>query len=209
VDPQGARLEEVAAELVELGRRCHARGWVLATSGNFSARLGPDRIAITASGRDKGALTPADVLVIDLDGRPVGAAAGRPSAETPLHCQLYRRFPGVGAVAHTHSPTATVLSRKGAPGGALELEGYEMAKALAGVTTHEGAVRLPVFANTQDVARLAAEVDAWMDAGAPAHGYLIAGHGLYAWGADVAEVGRHVEALEFLLECELLLRRVP
>ena len=59
----------------------------------------------------------------------------------------------------------------------------------------------------QDMAVLAAQVDALLDAG-PMWGYLIDGHGLYAWGKDLAEARRHLEAFDFLLDCELELRRL-
>jgi methylthioribulose-1-phosphate dehydratase len=206
---ESAHFDAIAAELVQLGSRCHARGSALATSGNFSARLDESSIAITASGRDKGALAATDILVIGLDGQLLPGSRGQPSAEAPLHCQLYRKLPAIGAVAHTHGRAATVLSRRTRPGEHVEVEGYEMAKALPGVSTHEQVIRLPVFANTQDVARLASEVTTYMGAHGPVHGYLIAGHGLYTWGSTVAEVGRHVEALEFLLECELWSRGLP
>nr|WP_234023543.1 methylthioribulose 1-phosphate dehydratase [Sorangium cellulosum] len=204
----GTSFESAAAELIELSRWCCERGWTPATSGNFSVRLGEGALAITASGRPKGALGVSDIVVVDLDGRLTGPAAGRPSAETLLHCQLYRRHRGVGAVAHTHSRAATVLSRRHAKDGALTLADYELAKALSGVATHEGTVLLPVFANTQDIARLAEEVDAFMATRPPVHGYLIAGHGLYTWGADVADARRHVEALEFMLDCAVLEGRI-
>lgn len=198
----------LAAELIELGRQCDARGWTPATSGNFSARLGDGTLAITASGRPKGALDPADILVVDAQGRLTKPASGRPSAETLLHCQLYRRFSAVGAVAHTHSRASTVLSRRFLKAGYVSLSDYEVAKALSGVTTHEHTVLLPIFANTQDIAKLAEGVDAFMSAHPPVHGYLIAGHGLYTWGADVADVSRHLDALEFLLDCALMEARM-
>jgi methylthioribulose-1-phosphate dehydratase len=198
-----------AAEIVRVSRDFHARGWALATSGNFSSRLrlpSGDAVAITTSGRDKGALTIADVMIVDLSGNPIEPAEARPSAETPLHCQLYRRSAAIGAVLHVHSPAATVLSRLHAGGGTIRLQGYEMLKALSGVTTHEHEERVPVFANTQDVADLARRVDAEMDAEPAIHGYLIAGHGLYTWGANAADARRHLEALEFLFDCELRAR---
>jgi methylthioribulose-1-phosphate dehydratase len=193
--------DDLAASLLALAARCHARGWALATSGNFSARLDASRFAITASGRDKGALDRGDLLVVDLDGRALGP--GRPSAETPLHAALYRRRPRVGAVAHTHSVAATVLSRAHLAAGQMVLSGWEMQKALAGVTSHEDCTRLPIFANDQDTQRLARLIDTALGDEEAVHGYLIAGHGLYAWGRDVEEAGRHVEGLEFLLECAL------
>lgn len=193
--------EERAAALIQLAARCHARRWVLATSGNFSVRIDADHFAVTASGRDKGALVCGDLLVVDLEGRPAGE--GRPSAETALHAALYRSRPAVGAVAHTHSVAATVLSRVHAARGELRITGYEMQKALAGVTTHESTLRLPIFPNDQDVPRLARVVDEAIGDDEAVHGYLIAGHGLYTWGRDVAEAGRHIDGLEFLLECAL------
>jgi methylthioribulose-1-phosphate dehydratase len=198
----------VAVELIELSRWCHERGWTPATSGNFSARLGEATLAITASGRPKGALGLSDIVVVNLDGRLTGPAAARPSAETALHCQLYRRSRAIGAVAHTHSRAATVLSRQYARAGYVTLAGYEVAKALSGVATHDGTVLLPVFANTQDIPTLAEHVESFMSAHPPVHGYLIAGHGLYTWGEDVAGTGRHIEALEFMLDCALLEGRI-
>ena len=82
-----------------------------------------------------------------------------------------------------------------------------MQKAFAGNTTHEGSVDVPVFAHTQDMPTLAAQVDVLLDR-QPLWGYLIDGHGLYAWGRDMAEARRHLEAFEFLLGCELELRKL-
>lgn len=146
-------------------------------------------------------------MVVDLAGQPV-ADARRPSAETLLHTRLYARFPGVGAVLHTHSRTQTVASRLFAPAGGIRLEGYELLKAFEGQRTHETAITVPVFANTQDMTELAARVDAWLDAEPGVPGYLIDGHGIYAWGRDLAETRRHLDAFEFLLACELDLRRL-
>ncbi|WP_438018866.1 methylthioribulose 1-phosphate dehydratase [Sorangium sp. So ce315] len=203
-----ASFSSVATELIELSRWCSERGWTPATSGNFSARLGDDTIAITASGKSKGALGLADIVVVNLEGRLTGPSAARPSAETALHCQLYRRSREISAVAHTHSRAATVLSRRCAYEGYVTLAGYEVAKALSGTTTHDDTVLLPVFVNTQDIRKLAADVEAFMSAHPPVHGYLIAGHGLYTWGADTAEASRHIEALEFMLDCALLERSI-
>ena len=191
---------EAAEALVETGRWLHARGWLPATSGNLSLRTA-DGIAMSASGRDKGALTCEDILKVDLDGRPL--AGGKPSAETRLHCQLYRRMPLVGAVLHTHSVAATVLSRRAGAGGRIALLGYELAKALPGIRDHQTPVYLPVLGNSQDMAVLSAEADAALDAEPGLHGYLIAGHGTYTWAADLATARQQIEALEFLLTCQL------
>ena len=203
-DPQ--RLAHCAGEIIVSVRELAARGWTPATSSNFSMRLDNAHAAITVSGRDKGRLTEGDIMVVDLDGRPV-ATEHRPSAETLLHTQLYRRFPQVGCVLHTHSLNQTVASRLYAGVGHVRLEGYELLKAFAGQTTHETAIDLPVLPNSQDMRTLAAQVDALLDR-QPMWGYLIDGHGLYAWGRDMAEARRHLEAFDFLLACELELRRL-
>ena len=200
------RLRHLAGELITNIRELGQAGWTPATSSNFSERIDAGHVAITVSGRNKARLTEDDLMVVDLDGRPV-ATELRPSAETLLHTQLYKRFPEIGCVLHTHSRTQTVASRLFAAQGHVRFEGYELQKAFHGNTTHEGAIDLPVFPNTQDMPELAARVDAALDAG-PLWGYLIDGHGLYAWGRTMAEARRHLEAFEFLLGCELDLRRL-
>lgn len=201
------RLAACARSIADAGRTLAAQGWTPATSSNFSARIDAGHIAITISGRDKGQLGEDDVMVVDIDGTPVDTGA-RPSAETALHAQIYRRFPEAGAVLHTHSRTQTVASRLFAAAGAVCLQGWELQKAITGYTTHESVLELPVFPNTQHMPELTARVDAWLDAGKPLYAYLIEGHGIYTWGRDMAETRRHLEALEFLLACELDLRRL-
>ena len=177
------------------------RGWVPGSSGNLSARIDADSVAITRSGVHKGRLTPADVITVNLDGAALDRNV-KPSAETLLHCQLYRLFPPVGAVLHGHSVAATVLSMAGD----ISFSQYETIKAF-GFATHEVDVALPVYENDQDIARLAAAIEPELTA-APPIGYVIRGHGLYAWGTSVEHAFWRLEALEFLLSCELERRRI-
>lgn len=200
------RLADAAGSLITHCRELAHLGLTPATSSNFSQRLDDRHCAITVSGRDKGRLVQDDIMVVDFDGHPV-ATDKRPSAETLLHTRLYRRFADVGCILHTHSKTQTVASRLFAVQGHITFEGYELQKAFRGNATHEGAVRVPVFPNTQDMQELAAAVEVELDRG-PMWGYLIEGHGLYAWGRDMAEARRHLDAFEFLLACELDLRRL-
>ncbi len=200
------RLRELAGELIVNIRELARAGWTPATSSNFSHRLDDRHAAITVSGRDKGKLREDDIMVVDFDGRAVGSDH-RPSAETLLHTQLYARFPDIGCVLHTHSRAQTIASRLFAGSGHVRLEGYELLKAFRGNATHETAIDVPVLPNSQDMSTLAAQVDALLDGG-PMWGYLIDGHGLYAWGSDMAEARRHLDAFEFLLDCELELRRL-
>ena len=187
----------LTGELIAAGKFFHTRGWVPATGGNFSARLLGNRMLITASGGHKGELTAANFLVADLDGRPLDSTR-KASYETLLHSQIYRRA-RAGVVLHTHSVANTVLSRQHDK---LNLAGYELLKVLDGVATHDTGVEIPVFENDQDIARLSAVVDAAMATGKAQHGYLIRGHGLYAWGETVSVARHRVEALEFMFECE-------
>ncbi|QQZ29146.1 methylthioribulose 1-phosphate dehydratase [Thiothrix subterranea] len=199
-------LLRLRAELIAAGQFFHARGWVPATSSNFSARLGADEMLITSSGQHKGRLDEHGFLRADLQGNALDAGK-RPSAETGLHTVMYRRDPAIVCVLHTHSVNATVLSMRLDE---VVFEGYEVQKAFPNVETHESRVVIPVFPNSQDIPALVAVVDAYLDANPQTVGYLIRGHGLYTWGATVADTQRHIEALEFLFECvyrQLLLDR--
>jgi len=201
-----ARLAACAAEIIANTRELAALGWTPATSSNFSMRLDDQHAAITVSGRDKGKLTDADIMVVDFNGSPV-ATEQKPSAETVLHTQLYARLPEIGCVLHTHSLAQTLASRLYAGAGHIRFEEYELLKAFRGQDTHETIMDVPVLANNQCISTLAAQVDVLLDKG-PVWGYLIDGHGMYAWGRDMAEARRHLEAFEFLLNCELEMRKL-
>jgi methylthioribulose-1-phosphate dehydratase len=195
------KVRAVARDFQSVGRDFYARGWVLGTSGNFSAVISPKplRMAITASAVSKGDLTPNDVLVVGPDGVPVGREIGRPSAETLLHVAIVSRRQA-GAVLHTHSVWSTILSEQHASRRGIQLTGLEMLKGLEGVRTHEHTEWLPIVENDQDMPALARRVKTLLDEEPAAHGFLLRGHGLYTWGNDLAQARRHVEILEFLLE---------
>ena len=107
-------LRRAADEIITNVREFAAAGWTPATSSNFSRRLDDRHAAITVSGRDKGKLVEDDIMVVDFDGNPV-ATDHRPSAETLLHTQLYKRFPDIGCILHTHSQNQTIASRLSQP----------------------------------------------------------------------------------------------
>ena len=189
-----------AAALIAIGRRFYARGWVMGTSGNMSAVLqrSPERLAITASSVHKGTLTANQILEVDGEGR-VRRGKGKPSAETALHLEIVR-VRGAGAVLHTHSVWSTILSGLHESAGGFAIEGFEMLKGLNGVTTHRRREWVPVIANDQDMTALAGRVRAVLVERPDVHALLLASHGLYTWGATLAEAERHVEILEFLFE---------
>jgi methylthioribulose-1-phosphate dehydratase len=196
--------EHLAQQIIDAGRFLYERGWSPATSSNYSARLSPSEALLTVSGKHKGQLGLDDVLVTDMQGRSLEAAK-KPSAETLLHTQLYNWKAEIGAVLHTHSVNATVLSRLSLSD-SLVFADYELQKAFAGISSHESQVEVPIFDNDQDIARLAAKVQPWLDQHPDCVGYLIRGHGLYTWGAQMSDALRQIEAFEFLFECELKVR---
>src|SRR4030081_2066147 len=200
ISRNGTCFADVAACLAEIGKGFYARGWVLGTSGNFSAVISrePLRLAITSTGLDKSSLTPAQFLEMD-EAANIVRGDGRPSAEALLHLAIARGV-DAGAVLHTHSVWSTVLSGSHAANGGIALEGYEMLKGLEGVRTHKHREWLPILENSQDMTELAARVSTTLRESRGIHGFLLREHGLYTWGSDLQEARRHVEILEFLME---------
>ncbi len=197
-------LDRAVQEIIDAGRFLDSKGWVPATSGNISVRVGLDRVAITASGKHKGRLKPQDILLVDLEGYPLEDK--KPSAETLLHLTVYRLYPEVKAVVHTHSPNATLISRIAK--GSVELEDYELLKAFPEIDTHEAKIVVPVFENDQDMERLSGKVKEYLEKHTDVYGFLIASHGLYTWGESMEYALMHAEAYEFLFECELKLMSI-
>jgi methylthioribulose-1-phosphate dehydratase len=198
--PWNNHFEAAAKKISEIGKEFYARGWVLGTSGNFSAVLHRDPLwlAITSSGTDKGHLAAEQILEID-EASSVFRGEGRPSAETALHFAVIRAQEA-GAVLHTHSVWSMVLSQSRASEGGVAIEGYEMLKGLAGISTHKHREWLPIIENSQDMEELAPEVSNTLKENPKAHGFLLRAHGLYTWGGTLEEARRHVEILEFLME---------
>lgn len=196
--------EQLTEQIIQAGRFLYARGWSPATSSNYSARLSANQVLLTVSGKHKGQLVEDDILATDLQAQSLEPHK-KPSAEALLHTQLYNWQSSIQAVLHTHSVNATVLSRLEA-GSQIEFTDYELQKAFNGISSHEQALLVPIFDNDQDMPRLAQQVQQWLDTHPDCPGYLIRGHGLYTWGASMQEALRHIEAFEFLLECELKVR---
>ena len=196
-------------QLAPLVEACHwigSKGWAPATGGNMSVRENDRWCWLSESGKDKGTLTTADFLQVEIATN--SAPSGRkPSAETGLHTLIYRLYPQANAVLHVHTVNATVLSRieKSAT---LALTGYEMQKSLSGQTSHLDTLTIPLFDNDQDIDALARRIEDRAQTHPLDYGFLLRGHGLTCWGRSVAEARRHLEAFEFLFHCELELRRL-
>ena len=212
VEPAVTSIAVLAKQLSDTMAGIHRRGWCDGTGGNFSCVLQrePLLLLMAPSGVDKGSVAADQLIVVDA-ASSVRRGSGRASAETELHLALVETC-GAGAVLHTHSQAGTLLSQFYGPSGKeavthLKLRDLEMLKGLEGVGSHACEVAIPVLANDQNLQRLRKTAEPHLDQ-AP-HGLLIAGHGLYAWGRDLATARRHLEILEFLLEQQwrqLLLR---
>lgn len=196
---------EAVAGVIALAHHAGAHGWIPATSGNFSVRIDGQDCAITASGSDKTKLTPAGVIRAPF----TGGTHPRQSAEAPLHYLMYRMSPAIGAVTHVHAQPAVLASMALAINGRVRIEGLELLKAFAGIKTHETHLDIPVFDNEQDMDALAARVETRLKAEGLGWGFLLAGHGIYVWGKDVAETLRHVDAFDYLFTLMLKLKGVP
>lgn len=107
---------ELRREMVRIGRLIWEQGYVAATDGNLSARMGSDRVLVTPSGESKGFLSAEELVVIGLDGSPLSAYRGRgqrPSSEIQMHLEVYRQRSDVRAVIHAHPPLAVAFSIAG------------------------------------------------------------------------------------------------
>jgi methylthioribulose-1-phosphate dehydratase len=193
-------LATATQSIVGVGLRLGQAGLAPATAGNYSVRLADGSLAITASGVHKARLTAGDVIRVSEVGAAL--AGGAPSAETPLHCLIYRLDPGAGAVLHTHSIAGTALSRACAGRASIPFEGYEVAKAYPGVVSHDATVSMPLIENDQDIAAMAERLRPILEAQSPLlPAFYIRGHGLYAWGPNIAAAETIAEASEFLIAC--------
>ncbi|WP_280329630.1 S-methyl-5-thioribose-1-phosphate isomerase [Nocardia wallacei] len=194
------RAPTTADDIAAVARSLYARGWMPGTAGNISVRAGESAL-ITGSGLAKGELTAADMVTVNVaDSQPVSGTR-RPSAETTVHTAVYRAT-DARAVVHVHSPHATAQS-VGAPE-SLRFTGYELLKGLGVADT----IDVPVFANHADVARIGVEIERHLAERPDAPPVLfIAGHGITAWGASLAQARDRAECLEAMCELATLTGR--
>ncbi len=197
--------DDAVIDIIQAGNRLDALGMAPATSGNYSMRLTEDEVAITVSGAHKGQLTSDQIMRCDIDGSPLEDK--KPSAETLLHCLIYKLYPDINAVLHTHSVACSVLTRL-IPDNTLTLTNYEMLKAYRGINTHDVVVKLPIFDNMQDMTLLSKRVEHVLKNSIKIPAYLIRSHGIYGWGCDMNDAVRVIEATEMMLSCEMNIQQI-
>lgn len=187
---------DVAAEhIIAVARGLYTRGWMAGTAGNISVRTGATA-AITGSGLSKGELTSRDIVTVRVTDSQLVSGTRRPSAETAIHTAIYRAS-GAGAVVHVHPPHATAQSLGATE--TLRFRGYELIKGLGAVD----AIDIPVFRNHVDVSRIGVDIESYLTEHRDAPPVLvIAGHGITAWGDDLAQARDRAECLEAM--CELV-----
>ena len=100
------------AEIVRYGKKIHQLGYVAATDGNLSVRLGPNRILATPTSMSKGSMAPKDMVMVDMAGKKISGRRNV-SSEIGMHLLIYRLRPEVNAVVHAHPPTATGFAAAG------------------------------------------------------------------------------------------------
>lgn len=180
----GMLFEQVRTEIAELGRRLEREGLLNRTAGNLSARVAPDRVAITPTGLPYAEITAADVVVVDMDGRVVDGHR-RPSSELAMHLLLYQIRSDAGGVVHTHAPYATIMAVLGVPIPAVHYE-------IAALAIDE--IPLVPYA-TYGTADLAESVRAAIG---DANAALLANHGTIAIGPTIRDASTFTQTLEFL-----------
>ncbi|WP_030451121.1 methylthioribulose 1-phosphate dehydratase [Herbidospora cretacea] len=180
-------------------------GWMRGTSGNLSEVVSRDplRLAVTASGLDKGELTPSDVAVVGEQGEPVavtGVEPLTPSAEAGLHARV-AAVTGADAIVHVHALNAVVAAHHWPEG--VVLKDVETLKGI-GRLAHDDEVVIPVIENSQDMAELGDRFEAVYDAATPA--VIVANHGLYTWAPTLHRARHITECVEWLLAYRIAIR---
>ena len=105
---------EIKQAMCDIGRRMYENHFLAANDGNISVRVGPGRVLCTPAGVSKGWMTPADIAVVDGQGRQL--EGGRPrTSEILLHMEIYNALPHIHAVCHAHPPHATAFAVAGLP----------------------------------------------------------------------------------------------
>ncbi|MGY0390700.1 3-oxo-tetronate 4-phosphate decarboxylase [Nocardioides sp. WG-D5] len=188
-------MSDIAEQIVELGASFFSRSLTFGHTGNLSAKVSEDRILLTPTGVSLGALDPAALSVIDLDGRHVDGA--KPSKEAFLHAAVYRSRPTAGAVVHLHSTHAVAVSC---------LADIDPADVLPPLTAYYvmrvGRLPLLPYHAPGDTSLEEFAESTALDH----HSFLVANHGSVVAGSDLSAAADAAEELEETARLFLLLR---
>lgn len=183
---------DLRADIVEVGRRLHAREYVASNDGNISLRLDAERLLTTPKGVSKGFMTPDMLVVADMKGKRISGDRD-PSSEILMHLAVYELRPDVKAVVHAHPPVATGFAVAGIP--------LDRA-VLAEVITTLGSIPIADY-GTPSTMELADAVRKYIRAH---DGLLLANHGALTAAGDVMAAYYKMETIEHFARITLVAR---
>ena len=184
--------EQIRADIVEAGRRLYARAYIASNDGNISARLDDRRLITTPKSVSKGFMTPDMMVVVDYEGKKISGERD-PSTELPMHLEIYRNRPDIGAVVHAHPPLATGFAVAGIP----------LTRAvLAEVITTLGSIPIAEY-GTPSTSELPEAVRKYIKAH---DGMLLANHGAVTCAPDVMSAYYKMETIEHFAKISLVAR---
>lgn len=188
-------------QIAQVIRNYNSKGWSPATSTNYSFKDEKNQIWVSRSGVDKSDFTSGDFIKINSKGEAIDEFINiRPSAETLIHCFIYKMFPDTKVILHSHGINPVVISS--IEKSEVSFEGYEIQKGFEGQKTHLSKITIPILDNSQEMSFFEKEL-VYKLAQITNHCFIIRKHGTYAWGKTLFEAKRHLETLDYLCECKL------
>ncbi|HEV2469117.1 MAG TPA: L-ribulose-5-phosphate 4-epimerase AraD [Candidatus Sulfotelmatobacter sp.] len=189
-------LKNLREEVLEANLELVRRGLVLYTFGNVSGISRSDKlVAIKPSGVPYDELTPDQIVISDLDGKIVDSNL-RPSSDLPTHLELYRQFPNIGGVAHTHSEFATSWAQAEKPIPCFGTTHADYFHGAVPVTDRLTSIEISgdyELETGKAICRTFSKLDP--DA-IPA--VLVAGHAPFCWGSSAAAAAHNAVTLEYV-----------
>ncbi len=183
--------EELKKQVCAENLRLFEGGLVILSEGNVSG-ISPDRefVVIKPSGVEYGELTPEKMVVVDLTGQIIEGDL-KPSSDTPTHLEIYRQFPKISGIAHTHSPFATIFAQMKKP---IPCYGTTHADAFFNeVSVTRSLTEDEIFVDYEiNVGKAIAEI---LDP-ENGRGILVAGHGPFAFGESARQAVDHAHIME-------------
>jgi L-fuculose-phosphate aldolase len=177
-------------EIVRYGRMLHEKGFVAAMDGNLSVRLKQDRILVTPTGLSKGSMRPADLVIVDLEGKQV-AGRRHVTSEIGMHLMIYRTRPDIKAIVHAHPPTATGFAAAG-----IALTEPLVCEVVMGL----GCIPLARY-GTPGTAELAQSLEPYV----PKYdAILMSNHGVVAYGDTLEHAYMKMETVEHFAQISLV-----
>lgn len=190
-------------ELADVKEELAQRDWFMGTSGNLAIKVSdnPLQFLVTASGKDKRKRTEEDFLLVDEFGRAVEETHLKPSAETLLHVEIYRKTQATCSL-HVHTIDNNVISEVYGDQGEVTFKGQELIKAFD-LWEEDAILKIPIIKNYAHIPTLAHEFSEHITNNSGA--VLIRNHGITVWGKNAFEAKKILEASEFLFRYQLRL----